>query len=150
MELVQVRIVTDDVERLAAFYASLAGVAVALNEYYVEVPAGPMSVGFSRQRFTEHRESQDRASKAEHPERQDEIILDFRARDVDAEYGRVDALGVDWVMPLTTQPCITVAVFRRVAALLLSVMSWVAEGVTFGHLLPAGAGYPVPAGSRVL
>ena len=48
------------------------------------------------------------------------------------------------------QPCITVAVFRRVAALLLSVMSWVAEGVTFGHLLPAGTGYPVPSSSRVL
>ena len=47
-------------------------------------------------------------------------------------------------------PRITVAVFRRVVALLLSVMSWVAEGVTFGHLLPVGAGYPVPASSRVL
>ncbi len=45
---------------------------------------------------------------------------------------------------------ITVAVFRRVAALLLSVMSWVAEGVTFGHLLPVGTGYPVPSSSRVL
>src|SRR6266568_5393944 len=46
--------------------------------------------------------------------------------------------------------CITVAVFRCVAVLLLSVMSRVGEGVTFGHLLPVGAGYPVPAGSRVL
>ncbi len=26
----------------------------------------------------------------------------------------------------------------------------VAEDVTFGHLLPAGTGYPVPASSRVL
>jgi hypothetical protein len=41
VELVQSRIVTGDVERLAAFYASLVGARVALNEYYVEVPAGP-------------------------------------------------------------------------------------------------------------
>ena len=46
MELVQSRIVTDDVEGLAAFYARLVGTPVALNEYYVEVPAGRTSVGF--------------------------------------------------------------------------------------------------------
>ena len=34
----------------------------------------------------------------------DEIILDFVADDVDAEYPRIAALGVDWVMPPTTQP----------------------------------------------
>jgi hypothetical protein len=56
MELVQGRIVTDDVEGMAAFYARLVGASVALNEYYVEVPAGPVSVGFSRRRFTEYRE----------------------------------------------------------------------------------------------
>ena len=45
MELVQSRIVTDDVEGLAAFYARLVGTPVAFNEYYVEVPAGTLSVG---------------------------------------------------------------------------------------------------------
>ena len=55
MKLVQSRIVTDDVERLAGFYARLLGVRVALNEYYVEIEAGPASVGFSRRRFTEYR-----------------------------------------------------------------------------------------------
>ena len=48
MDLVQSRIVTDDVERLAAFYARLVRVAVVLNDYYVEVPTGAASVGFSR------------------------------------------------------------------------------------------------------
>ncbi len=47
MELVQSRIVTDDVQRLAAFYAQLLRTSVALNDYYVEIPAGAMSVGFS-------------------------------------------------------------------------------------------------------
>jgi predicted enzyme related to lactoylglutathione lyase len=99
MELVQGRIVTDDVEGLAAFYAKLIGAPVALNEYYVEVPAGAMSVGFSKRRFTEYREGQ-----AERPPRPAEIILDFLVDDVDAEYERIAALGVDWVMPPTTQP----------------------------------------------
>ena len=58
MDLVQSRIVTDDVERLAAFYARLVRGSVVLNDYYVEVPAGAASVGFSRRRFTEYREDQ--------------------------------------------------------------------------------------------
>ena len=56
MRLVQSRIVTDDVAALAAFYASLLGVSVTLNDYYVEIPAGPVTVGFSRRRLTEYRE----------------------------------------------------------------------------------------------
>jgi predicted enzyme related to lactoylglutathione lyase len=102
MELVQSRIVTDDVEGLAAFYAKLVGAPVALNEYYVEVPAGPMSVGFSKRRFTEYRESP--AEEAGRPARRAEVILDFMVDDVDAEYERIAALDVDWVMPPTTQP----------------------------------------------
>ena len=98
MQLVQSRIVTDDVEGLAGFDARLLGVPVALNEYYVEIEAGPVSVGFSRRRFTEYRETD-----CGRP-RRDEVILDFLVDDVDAEYPRVNALGVDWVLPPTTQP----------------------------------------------
>jgi len=32
------------------------------------------------------------------------IILDFLVDDVDAEYERIAALGVDWVTPPVTQP----------------------------------------------
>lgn len=91
MDLVQCRMVSDDVEGLAGFYARLLGVAAALNEYYVEIQAGPASVGFSRRRFTEHREAGG-------------VILDFQVPDVDAEFARIAALGVDWVLPPTTQP----------------------------------------------
>lgn len=96
MELVQSRIVTDNVERLAAFYAELVGTPVALNGYYVEVPAGQMSVGFSRRKFTE--------SPGARPPREAEFILDFLVDDVDAEYERIAPLGVDWVMRPATQP----------------------------------------------
>ncbi len=99
MELVQARIVTDSVEALAGFYARLVGAPVALNEYYVEVPAGPASVGFSRRRFTEYRED-----LPLRPVCRDEVILDFLTGDVDAQYGRIASLDVGWVMPPTTQP----------------------------------------------
>ena len=99
MDLVQARIVTDSVEALAGFYARLVGTPVALNEYYVEVPAGPASVGFSRRRFTEYRED-----LPLRPGCRDEVILDFLTGDVDAQYGRIASLDVGWVMPPTTQP----------------------------------------------
>jgi predicted enzyme related to lactoylglutathione lyase len=105
MQLVQSRIVTDNVERLAAFYARLVSAPVALNEYYVEVPAGPMSVGFSKRRFTEyHRECAAAAAGADPQDLRPEVILDFLVDDVDAEYERIRALGVEWVLPPTTQP----------------------------------------------
>jgi predicted enzyme related to lactoylglutathione lyase len=108
MKLVQSRIVTDDVERLAAFYARLVGVPVTLNEYYVEVHAGPMSVGFSNRRFTEyHRKAQTAVSGgADACPRHcgPEVILDFAVDDADAEYERIRALGVEWVLPPATQP----------------------------------------------
>jgi predicted enzyme related to lactoylglutathione lyase len=98
MRLVQARIVTDDVAGLAAFYAGLLQADVALNDYYVEVPAGPASVGFSKRRFTEYRAGCAAGSAAR------EVILDFQAADADAEYPRIAALGVDWLMPPATQP----------------------------------------------
>jgi predicted enzyme related to lactoylglutathione lyase len=122
MELVQSRIVTDDVERLAAFYARLVGTRVALNEYYVEVPAGPTSVGFSRCRFTECGDNL--AGRPEGQQLRDEIILDFMADDVDAEYERIAALGVTWVMLPANQPWGNRSmIFRDPAGNLVSVFS---------------------------
>jgi uncharacterized glyoxalase superfamily protein PhnB len=60
-----------------------------------------MSIGFSKRRFTEYA---DEAARSGHPGRADDIILDFVVVDVDAEYERIAALGVDWVMPPATQP----------------------------------------------
>ena len=117
MELVQSRIVTDDVARLAGFYACLLGVPVTLNDYYVEVQAGPASVGFSRRRFTEYRDDGCR-------QRQDEVILDFLVDDVDAEYPRIAALGVEWVLLPTTQPWGNRSmIFRDPAGNLVNVFS---------------------------
>jgi predicted enzyme related to lactoylglutathione lyase len=122
MELVQCRIVTDDVAGLAGFYARLLEVPTALNEYYVEIQAGSASVGFSRRRFTEHREAD--CPSAPGPVRRDGIILDFLVGDVDAEYPRIAALDVDWVMLPTTQPWGNRSMmFRDPAGNLINVLS---------------------------
>jgi len=109
VELVQARLVTDDVAGLAAFYAGLVGARVPLNEYYVEVPAGPMTVGFSKRRFTEYCAAAEACPGPARPlggvaGSGREVILDFLVADVDAEYPRIAALGVGWVLPPTTQP----------------------------------------------
>ncbi len=123
MDLVQGRIVTDDVQRLAAFYARLLGARVTLNDYYVEVPAGPASVGFSRRRFTEYCDDRAAGRGCLSPRRA-EVILDFQAADVDAEYLRIDALGVDWVMPPATQPWGSrTMTFRDPEGILINVFS---------------------------
>ena len=102
MELVQSRLVSDDVESIATFYASLLEVPVALNGFYVEVPTGAMSVGFSRARYTEECGSGScTSSLGASP---GEVILDFSSPDVDAEYHRIDTLGVRWVLKPTDQP----------------------------------------------
>jgi uncharacterized glyoxalase superfamily protein PhnB len=56
--------------------------------------------------------------------RRDEVILDFAVEDVDAEYPRIAALGVDWVMAPTTQPWGNRSViFRDPAGNLVNVFS---------------------------
>jgi predicted enzyme related to lactoylglutathione lyase len=103
MELVQARIVTDDVEGIAAFYARLTGNCGPLNSYYVEVPAGAITVGFSKCRFTHYQEDDGAPVTGRRPCR-GEIMLDFLADDVNDEYQRIAAIGVEWVMPPRIQP----------------------------------------------
>jgi predicted enzyme related to lactoylglutathione lyase len=122
VELVQARLVTEDVAGLAAFYAGLVEAKVPLNEYYVEVPAGPASVGFSKRRFTEYRP--DRVACPGPARPPGEMILDFMAGDADAEYPRIEALGVDWVLRPATQPWGSRAmVFKDPAGNLVNVFS---------------------------
>jgi predicted enzyme related to lactoylglutathione lyase len=101
--LAQVRFVSTAIEPTATFYAALLGISVPLNEHYLEVPASPVSVGFSKAGFTEDR-GPHTACPAGLAAQEGEIILDFTADDVDAEYSRIEALGVSWVLRPTNQP----------------------------------------------
>ena len=121
MDLAQCRVVTDDVEGLAGFYARLLGSPVALNEFYVEVPTGSMTVAFSKCRFTEDHGA---GCSSGLGASLGEVILDFAVADIDAEYERIDALGVEWVMPATTQPWgVRSMLFRDPEGHLLNVFS---------------------------
>ncbi len=103
LELAQVRFVSAAIEPIAAFYAALLGVSVPFNDHYLEMPAGPASVGFSRVGFTEDRASR-AAGETGLAAHEGEMILDFMAADVDAEYSRIYTLGATWLMEPTTQP----------------------------------------------
>jgi catechol 2,3-dioxygenase-like lactoylglutathione lyase family enzyme len=124
MELVQARIVTDDVGGAAAFYAALLEVSVVINDYYVEIPAGAAGIGFSKRRFTEYETCDGPHSRC------GQVVLDLQVADVDAEFARIDALGVDWVLPPTTQPWGNrVMVLRAPDGVLINVFSRPASGV---------------------
>ncbi len=101
MELVQSRIVTEDVEKLARFYAALVGVDVVINGYYVEIPTAGQRVGLSRMRFSDFEEGACGPPSGVEP---GDVILDFAVDDIDGEFRRLEALGVDWVMRPTLQP----------------------------------------------
>jgi uncharacterized glyoxalase superfamily protein PhnB len=81
-----------------------------------------MSAGFSKCRFTEYCE--DQATRPDGQQPRDEIILDFMADDVDAEYERIAALGVARAMLPATQPWGNRSmIFRDPAGNLVSVFS---------------------------
>jgi predicted enzyme related to lactoylglutathione lyase len=100
LELVQSRIVSDDVSGLACFYAALVGTDVVVNDYYVEVPTRAQRIGLSRNRFSDVGHGACRLPGLA----LGEVILDFASDDVDVEYARIDALGVEWLAPPTRQP----------------------------------------------
>ena len=73
-----------------------------LNEYYVEVPAGPAVGRFLQAEV--HRVLPGPGGAPGPARPPGEVILDFMVRDADAEYRRIEALGVDWVLRPATQP----------------------------------------------
>ena len=101
MQLVQSRIVTDDVAGLARFYANLVGTDVVVNDYYVEVPTPAQRVGVSRVRFSD---LQPGACGPPAGVALGAVILDFAADDIDVEFDRISTLGVEWLMAPTLQP----------------------------------------------
>jgi uncharacterized glyoxalase superfamily protein PhnB len=103
MELVQSRLVTNDVAGLACFYAALVRSDVVPNDYYVEVATPAQRVGLSRMRYTDVRCGAGACGPPEGVEL-GAIILDFAAEDLDGEHDRLAALGVDWLMGPTLQP----------------------------------------------
>jgi hypothetical protein len=105
MRLIQARLVTDQVAVLARHYSCLLGLPEPpVNDYYVELPAGPATLAFSRCRFTEDQGPACQPAGHANPVRTGEVILDFLAEDVDAEHARLRGMGAAWLFGPTTQP----------------------------------------------
>jgi uncharacterized glyoxalase superfamily protein PhnB len=100
MDLVNARIMTQDVAALAAFYAEVLDAQVVTNDYYVELPTGGAILALCRRRFTEA----DRCGAPLPATAAERVILDFEVEDIDASYARLAALALTWVMPPTDQP----------------------------------------------
>ena len=101
MELVQSRLVTDDVAAMARFYAALVDTAVVTNDYYVEVATPAQRIGVSRTRYSDLTEG---SCQSPVGVGLGAVILDFAVDDLDAEHDRIWGLNVDWLMLPTLQP----------------------------------------------
>ena len=101
MELVQSRLVTNDVAGLARFYAKLVETRVVTNDYYVEVATPAQRIGVSRTRYSDVTQG-----SCGPPEGVGlgAVILDFAVGDLDAAHDRIWGLDVDWLMAPTLQP----------------------------------------------
>jgi predicted enzyme related to lactoylglutathione lyase len=128
VKLVQSRFVTDDVDGLAHFYSRLVGTDAPINDYYVEIPAGVMTLGFSKCRFSEY---QGGCPDMQGPvPSSGESILDFMTDDFDEEFIRIDHIGVEWVMKPTIQPWgVRAMTFRDPQGNLVNVFSPLEQGV---------------------
>jgi uncharacterized glyoxalase superfamily protein PhnB len=100
MKLASVRLVTNDIDGLIAFYTNLTGAPAArLAEDFAEIRlAGPI-VAIS----TERAVKQFNAGAAIAAANQS-VVVEFQVEDVDTVHGRLSDHPIDWVMHPTTQP----------------------------------------------
>lgn len=91
-------IVTDDIDRLRAFYQDVLQIEPRLGEQYAEFPTdgGTLSL-WSRQTADQE------APGAFHSGANRSIMLEFEVADVDQEYARLQRMDIEWVKPPSTQ-----------------------------------------------
>jgi catechol 2,3-dioxygenase-like lactoylglutathione lyase family enzyme len=100
MNFVSIRVITDDVKRLADFYAQVTGVTPRWdNDEFAELvsPAGTLAIASTRTIALF-------GASAAHAADNHSVIIEFRVDDVDSEYQKLRALSVDFVNEPTTLP----------------------------------------------
>lgn len=100
MDLVSIRMITDDLERTVQFYEHITGVAaVRYTPEFAELilPSFTLAIGHAN---TTKLFGNGVAKPAENQS----LIIEFRVDDVDSEYERLKASVSDWVQPPTTMP----------------------------------------------
>jgi catechol 2,3-dioxygenase-like lactoylglutathione lyase family enzyme len=100
VDLVSVRMITDDLDRVIQFYEQVTGVdAVRYTPAFAELimPSFTLAIGHTQttQLFGEG---------SARPADNHTIIIEFRVDDVDSEYERLKPLVSDWVQEPTTMP----------------------------------------------
>ena len=100
MDLVSIRMITDDLDRVIKFYEQVTGVeAVRYTPLFAELimPSFTLAIGHTQttQLFGEG---------SARPADNHSIIIEFRVGDVDSEYERLKPLVSDWVQEPTTMP----------------------------------------------
>ena len=100
MDLVSIRMITDDLDRVIQFYEQVTGVeAVRYTPVFAELimPSFTLAIGHTQttQLFGEG---------SARPADNHTIIIEFRVDDVDSEYERLRPLVSDWVQEPTTMP----------------------------------------------
>ena len=100
VDLVSIRMITDDLGRVVQFYEQVTGVeAVRYTPLFAELimPSFTLAIGHTQttQLFGEG---------SARPADNHTIIIEFRVDDVDSEYERLKPLVSDWVQEPTTMP----------------------------------------------
>jgi predicted enzyme related to lactoylglutathione lyase len=100
MDLVSIRIITDDLERMVEFYEQVTGVAaVRYTPVFAEVvfPSFTLAIGHTQtvQLFGEN---------SVRPADNHSVIIEYEVDDVDSEYERLKPIVHDWVQQPTTMP----------------------------------------------
>ena len=98
--LVSIRLITDDVHRLAEFYERVTGIEVRWSTpdfAELATPAGTLALGSTRTVAMF-------GAGSAHPADNHTAIIEFRVDDVDAEYDRIRQSPTDFVNEPTTMP----------------------------------------------
>ena len=100
MDLVSIRMITDDLERVVQFYEQITGLAaVRYTPVFAELimPSCTLAIGHTQ---TTKLFGEDSARPADNHT----VIIEFKVHDVDGEYERLQPLVSDWVQQPTTMP----------------------------------------------
>lgn len=100
VDLVSIRMITDDLERVVQFYERVTGVAaVRYTPEFAELimPSFTLAIGHTN---TTQLFGEDSARPADNHT----VIIEFKVDDVDSEYPRLKPIVSDWVQQPTTMP----------------------------------------------
>ena len=101
MNLLSIRIITTDVERLLSFYERISGLsAIRYTEDFAELPTPSCTLAIGSTRTLQFFG----AENVVVPERNRSAVIEFLVADVDKEFARLSELVGDFVQVPTTMP----------------------------------------------